>query len=242
MEKSIAKKFRELEKKIGHKFKNKKLLELALTHPSFRFETPGIDEDNQRLEFLGDAALGFVSAVYLYRTYEEIDEGDLTLRRSALTSGKALADAAGEIELGSYVRMGKGEAMSGGQTRQSTLADALEAVIGAAYLDGGIKAVQSVFRKILKDRVCESGPVEWKTNPKGKLQEYSQRIFKTQPVYKLEKTEGPAHERVFTSEVELGDGRSAKASGRSKQDAEASAAMELLKHIYSGRSPRQPGG
>ena len=130
--------YRKLERSIGYSFRKRKLLETALIHRSFRFETEGIDSDNQRLEFLGDAVLGFVAGAFVYKRFASKQEGFLTSLRSQIISGKALAEIATKLKLGEYLQVGKGEAKSGGRCRASTLADALEAVIGAAYLDGGI--------------------------------------------------------------------------------------------------------
>lgn len=224
--------FTELEHKIGYGFKDKAMLRSALTHPSYRFENTDADTDNQRLEFLGDAALGFVAALHLYRVFGDVDEGELTLKRSRITSGKALAEIGGEIDLGRHVLMGKGELQSGGQTRESTLADAFEAIVGAGFLDGGMRAVQRIFNTLLRDRIEELDREDVVVNPKGRLQEYSQRVFKDQPEYSLKKEKGPAHRKTFICDVTLKDGSMAEGSGKTKQEAEAQAAHILIRRIH----------
>lgn len=223
--------FKELEKKIGYDFRKTALLETALMHRSYRFENQGISADNQRMEFLGDAVLGFVAAAHLYGKYEAGDEGDLTSFRSQLTNGQALAEIARSADIGTHIKMGKGEEHSGGRRRESNLADALEAIIGAAFLDGGLKAVQKIFDHLfvsVLDRL--SGDV-WAGNPKGKLQEYCQRKWKCSPHYRIINKEGPAHATVFTVEVAIGDGLIGIGKGRNKQDAESRAASEVLASV-----------
>lgn len=206
-------------------------MEDALTHRSFRFENEGVESDNQRLEFLGDAVLGFITAFHVYQEHENEQEGFLTSFRSQITSGKALAKLALEIDLGKYIKIGKGEEQSGGRKRSSTLTDALEAVIGAAYLDGGIKAVQKIFSKLFMPYAESLDDDIAYVNPKGKLQEYSQRAWKTSPHYRIIKKEGPPHETIFTAEVILRSGLTGVGKARNKQEAEARAAREALRRL-----------
>lgn len=217
-----------LERKIGYRFRRKHLLERALVHRSFRFESQDVTVDNQRLEFLGDAVLGFVAAAHLHDRFEDSDEGVLTAFRSQITSGKALASIASDIELGEHVRVGKGEERSGGRHRPSNLADCIEAVIGAAYIDGGIKAAQKIFKKLFIPCIEGLSGDVWEGNPKGKLQEYSQRTWRAGPRYRVRNTAGPAHATTFTVEVTLHDGTCAVGSGQSKQQAERQAARNAL--------------
>ena len=177
--------YRVLEKRIGYRFRSRELLLAALTHRSYRFENDPDGCDNQRLEFLGDAAIGFVAAAYLYKRHPDREEGPLTTFRSRVASGKALAEVASEIGLGDFLRMGRGEENSGGRKRPSTLADALEAVIGAAYLDGKLRAVRRIFRALFIRRLREMETDQWASNPKGRLQELGQRMWKTGPRYRL---------------------------------------------------------
>ncbi|MDD4872098.1 MAG: ribonuclease III [Kiritimatiellae bacterium] len=223
--------FKELEKSIGYDFRRINLLETALMHRSFRFENSGITSDNQRMEFLGDAVLGFATAAHLYEKHNESDEGDLTSFRSQTTNGQVLAEIARSIDLGAHIKMGKGEENSGGRKRESNLADALESVIGAAYLDGGLKAVQKIFDRLFVPMLENLSGDVWEGNPKGKLQELSQRKWKCSPHYRIISKEGPPHATIFTVEVILDDGITGVGRGRNKQEAEAQAASEALSCI-----------
>jgi ribonuclease-3 len=225
--------YRDLEKFLGYRFRNRPLLEAALTHRSFRFENPDIQADNQRLEFLGDAVLGLVTAAHLYDQFADKDEGWLTSLRSQVTSGKALAALARDIPIGEHVRFGKGEESSGGRRRASNLTDALEAVIGAAYLDGGMKAVERIFRKIFLPLFHRLEGDIWADNPKGKLQEYAQRVTKSGPRYQIIQRDGPPHAMTFTIQVTVGDGKHGIGHGRSKHEAERNAAVDLLRALAS---------
>lgn len=226
--------YKALEKAIGYRFRKRARLALALTHRSYRFENADVEEDNQRLEFLGDAVLGFAVAAHAYETNENHDEGVMTSLRSQVTSGQALATIARTLELGEYLLMGKGEQQSGGRARSSNLADALEALLGAAYQDGDMKAVRKIFKKVFVPELAALSGDVWASNPKGKLQEISQRRWKKSPVYHLRKETGPAHAAVFTVDVELDDGISATGEGRSKQNAQREAARQALKMLGEG--------
>jgi len=221
--------YRRLEKRIGYRFKKRALLEMALTHRSFRFESEGVDVDNQRLEFLGDAVLGFLAADDLYRRYR--DEGHLTTMRSQATSGKALAQIASELELGAFLHIGRGEEQSGGRDRESNLADALESLLGAAFVDGGLRAASKVFAAVFEPVLDAQQGDPWAGNPKGKLQEICQGRWKSSPQYRLVKETGPSHDRVFTSEVRLGKHVHGHGRGASKQDSEKAAAADALRHL-----------
>jgi ribonuclease-3 len=223
--------YAKLEKVLGYRFRRTSQLEMALLHRSYRFESPDVNADNQRLEFLGDAVLGFLTAAHLFTLHEEHDEGFLTTLRSQVTSGKALAELAAELGVGEYLKMGKGERGSGGHMRESTLADAMESVLGAVYLDGGVKAAQKVFNKVFVPLIDGLSGDVWEGNPKGKLQEVSQRRWRTGPHYHVVRRAGPAHAAMFTVEVTLPDGRQMRGHARNKQGAEAHAAAQALKVI-----------
>lgn len=223
--------YSKLEKDIGYRFRRISLLEEALLHRSFRFENKGITNDNQRMEFLGDAVLGFITAAYVYKKFQDKQEGVLTSFRSQVTSGKALVDVARSINLGDYIKIGKGEEQSGGRKRHSNLADALEAVIGAAHLDGGIKAVEKIFKELFMPQLDSLSDDIWEGNPKGKLQEYSQRKWKTSPRYRIIRKEGPSHATTFTVEVFLHNGTIGTGKGGNKQNAETTAAINALKRL-----------
>ncbi len=223
--------YRPLEKRLGYRFRRRKMLEAALTHPSFRVESGDDVMDNQRLEFLGDAVLGMAAAAHLYKGMGDIGEGMLTSLRSQITRGRALAGLARELRIGEFLRMGRGEEGSGGRDRQSNLEDALEAVIGAIYLDGGFKAAQKVFKRVFVPVIDELSDDMWAGNPKGKLQEFSQRRWKESPSYDVLKQDGPPHATTFTVSVTLRDGRNRRGKGRSKQEAERRAAKKLLEAL-----------
>ena len=221
--------YKVLEKSIGYRFRDKALLERALLHRSFRFEQRQVTSDNQRLEFLGDAVLGMATAAYLFNTHADKPEGDMTSLRSRVTSGKALAEIARGIGLGDFLKMGRGEEKSGGRERASTLEDAMEAVIGAAWLDGGSRATDKIFKTLFVPQLRSLSGDVWADNPKGKLQELVQARWKMSPQYDVVRREGPPHAAVFHVEVKLPDGNSASGSARSKQAAEADAALKILK-------------
>ncbi|NQT94011.1 MAG: ribonuclease III [Lentisphaerae bacterium] len=245
MDTSRRKKLKELEKKIGYVFRRKTHLENALIHRSFRFENPEIEEDNQRLEYLGDAVLGLATAAYLYEMFEDRAEGDLTAFRSRVTSGKALADEADRLDLGEYLRLGKGERRTGGGTRRSNLADALEAVLGAAFVDGNMKAAQKVFKKLFVPMITGLSDDAWADNPKGKLQEYCQRRWRTGPQYHVAREEGPAHAIRFTVEVKVKGEVCGTGTARNKQAAQTLAAERALRNLESSGRPhgrRRSGG
>ena len=223
--------YRELEKSIGYRFRDKALLERALTHRSFRFEHAEVVADNQRLEFLGDAVLGLMVAAWLFDKQAESREGTLTALRSRVTSGKALAGIAREINLGEYLRIGRGEEQSGGRERDSILEDALEAVIGAAWLDGGRRASDKIMQKLFAPFVDGLGDDSWADNPKGELQELAQGRWKVVPVYEVTASDGPQHATVFTVKASVPGVGEAVGEGRSKRAAESAAAKLLLKKI-----------
>lgn len=220
-----------LEERIEYQFSDSQLLERALTHPSYRYETAGVDRDNQRLEFLGDAVIDLLSAAALFDLYPTAAEGDLSKLRSACTSDKMLAEIGANLDLGPLLYLGCGEEQSGGNRRPSNLADAVEALFGAIYLDGGLDAAASVFHRLfdLSDQWQERAlTVE---NPKGTLLEFSQRTLESLPVYTCIGERGPPHHKQFDVEVHLTDGSKAIATGTSKRRAEARAAQQLLQQL-----------
>ncbi|MCS6771147.1 MAG: ribonuclease III [Kiritimatiellae bacterium] len=224
--------YKELEAAIGYRFRKRRHLEEALTHPSFAHENPGVDiRHNQRLEFLGDAALGLIAAHSLYSLKPDASEGELTKLRSALSSTRALADIAQSIRLGDYLRLGRGEEMGGGRLRASILADALEAVIGAAFLDGGLKAAIKIFQAVFAPRLDLATTLEWYENPKGALQEWTHKQGTAAPEYRVKHEEGPPHQRRFTVEVSVGGRPLGEGSGRTKREAEKDAARDALRRI-----------
>jgi ribonuclease-3 len=220
--------YRPLEKKLGYRFGRKRHLETALTHRSFRFESDAVESDNQRLEFLGDAALGLLAGAYLFDHFPDFREGDMTRVRSQLTNTRTLARIADSIDLGAFLRLGRGELQTGGQKRSSNLSDSLEAVIGAAFVDGGLKAVNKIFHKLFVPEVDAEVRNIWGQNPKGALQEISQRRWKASPRYRTSKEEGPAHERLFTVEALVNGQVVGTGQGLNKREAEMEAARQAL--------------
>jgi ribonuclease-3 len=225
-------------------FQNQELLKRALTHTSYANEhmTNGgtLMEDNERLEFLGDAILDFVAAKWLYHHFPDLDEGRLTSLRAALVRASTLAQFAESIQLSDYLLLGKGEAESGGRHRANILSDAFEALMGALYLDQGFDAVCAYFEQMI-ERVA---PVVLSENldrdPKSQLQEWSQARLTVTPRYKLASAEGPDHAKTFTVEVWLGDIMAAVGTGSSKQLAEQSAARTALNSVAVGAQPASP--
>ena len=218
-----------LEQRIGYKFRNPLLLAEALTHPSLRHETQRRHFDNQRLEFLGDAVLQLVITEYLYASFSREAEGRLTKLRSRLVSRESLKQHAAALELGQHLMLGRGEEASGGRMRDSTLADAFEALIGAIYLDSDLATVRRI---ILEEMGAElaliaEDPVD--INPKGHLQELLQAISPRSPIYESISQTGPEHAKTFVVRVMWEGTNLGEGTGRSKKYAETAAAVEALK-------------
>ncbi|MFO1484187.1 MAG: ribonuclease III [Verrucomicrobiaceae bacterium] len=217
-----------LETILGHTFREPALLQQALTHGSVGYESQRPQADNQRLEFLGDAVLQLALSELLYQRQPHADEGMLTKARAQLVSTKALARLARRIDLGPHLLMGRGEEAHGGRDRDSSLADALEAIAGAIYLDGGNQAARQFAERLFAEdlHALSQGPLE--PNPKGELQELVQAVSTTPLLYQIISAEGPDHAKNFVSTVswlamELGRG-----TGRSKKEAEVQAAQAAL--------------
>jgi len=215
---------------LGYRFQNQDLLQLALTHPSARYER-NLPDDNQRLEYLGDAVLGLAAANYLYHHFRELPEGQLTMLRSNLTSTTTLAEMARNNGLGPLLALGRGEEQSGGREKSNNLADTLEAVIGAIYLDGTMAAVEDVFSRLFVPLLDGATTSPSSANYKGILQEWAQKAGLPCPGYSVVEEAGPAHLRLFSIEVQLVDGRKATGQGSTKRAAEQEAAMKLLSQI-----------
>ena len=224
--------YRKLEQAIGYRFKRKDVLELALTHPSFRYENAEAKDDNQRLEYLGDAVLSLISAEHLFKNNPDAREGDMSKLRSRLTEDRKLAQIGDSIGIGKFLRLGRGEEKNGGAERASNLADAVEAIIGAAWIDGGARAVNKIFKKVFIPELDELQGAAVKSNPKGDLQEYAQSQGFGIPAYETIETAGPEHDRVFTVEV-TACGKTWKASAGSKREAERLAALLAMEELDS---------
>ena len=215
-----------LEEKLGYTFQNRALLENALTHSSYANENKHTGaQSNERLEFLGDSVLGMVTADYLYRVHPDLPEGDLTRTRAALVCEGSLVEVAQQLELGTYLKLGKGEDAGGGRERPSIVADAVEAVLAAVYLDGGIGSARKIIQRFILDREEEkSGSRDYKTA----LQELVQRESGQVLSYRLVGSTGPDHAKRFQVEVELNGAPVGAGAGRSKKDAEQMAAKAAI--------------
>ncbi len=218
--------FEDLQKKIGYKFKNEHYLERAMTHTSYANECGGDhNKSNERLEFLGDSVLGFITAEHFYKNYSSLPEGELTKLRAATVCEKSLNEYALDIDLGKYILLGKGELCTGGNERPSILADAFEALIAAIYLDGGIDAAKGFVLKYIEDAINKHrGFKDYKTV----LQEVIQRNPGETIEYVLVGESGPDHDKQFAVEVHLNSNVIGKGIGKSKKKAEQLAAKEAL--------------
>jgi ribonuclease-3 len=218
----------DLAERIGHAFADPELLVEALTHRSWCAENGG--SHNERLEFLGDAVLGLVVADHLFRIQGAMPEGDLAMARAAVVSTEALAEVANSLDLGAALRLGKGEDATGGRAKRSILADAMEAVIGAVYLDAGLEAARGLVIPLLADRLegAVAGPGE--ADHKTRLQEASARQFGQIPRYEVEGT-GPDHDKRFTAVVRIEGLERGRGEGRSKKEAEQAAAREAWQSL-----------
>jgi ribonuclease-3 len=200
------------------------LLELALTHRSFAYENGGLAH-NERLEFLGDSILGQAVTVMLYTENPTLDEGELAKRRASLVSSVALAEVARSIGLGAYIRLGKGEDQTGGHDKSSILADTVEAVIGAAYLDLGGDAATALVLRLIRPLLDDPERFGAAMDPKTSLQELAAKLGRGLPSYEVTDS-GPDHSKRFTANVLLGDAIVASGVGSSKKQAEMAAALD----------------
>lgn len=228
-----------LEERLAHRFAEPALLELAVTHPSHAHEQ-GQGRHYERLEFLGDAVLGAAAAEWLYRRYPDLPEGHLSQLKSYLVSKPVLARHARRLGIGELLRLGVGEERSGGRRKASLLADAMEAVLGAVFLDGGFAAAQRVVQGLLIEAAAERGGQPVQVDAKTRLQELAQGRGWSLPEYRLVGEEGPDHEKTFRVECRLEQGSAATASGRSKKVAEQLAAAAVLAELEAA-PPVAPG-
>lgn len=218
-----------IEVRLSYKFRNPLLLAEALTHPSLAYESQKAQFDNQRLEFLGDAVLQLVLTEHLYRKFPDSPEGRMTKLRAQLVSRNALAQFAMELQLGHYILLGKGEEASGGRKRASTLADALEALIGAIYLDSGYESARELVLRLFEQGIGVVSESDEEGNPKGTLQEVLQSMGNEAPRYQITGESGPDHRKVFHSQVLWRGVVLAQGRGKSKKEAEVRAALEALR-------------
>jgi ribonuclease-3 len=221
----------QLAERLGLSFQNPALLTRAMTHRSFLNENSSASEDNERLEFLGDAVLDFVVGAWVYNHCPEMAEGDLTRMRSALVRNEQLAEFARQLELGQAMRMGRGESASGGRERDGLLGSTFEALIGALYLDGGLPKVESFMEPLLasvRDRVIMRAEIY---DPKSRFQEWAQSAKLGTPKYVTVGASGPDHAKVFEVEVRIKDQTYGRGTGPSKQIAAQVAAQTALESL-----------
>ncbi len=227
----MKKNFKEFEERIGVEFKDIKLLENAFVHRSFINENSKTGlEHNERLEFLGDAVLELSVTDFLFNKFKNKNEGDLTAHRAALVNAVTLSEIALELEMNEYLFLSKGEAKDVGRARQSILADAYEAVIGAIYMEQGFAKADEFIKKTLlskTDEVVKRGLLK---DAKSKVQEKSQSIYSLTPKYRVMKETGPDHDKKFIVAIYFGSELVAEGDGKSKQEAEQVAAQNALKN------------
>ncbi len=227
--------FGELEEILGYRFADRTLLVRALMHSSYANEQTGDPANgNERLEFLGDAVLDFVISVYIYERFSEKAEGDLTKLRAAVVCENALAEIGREFGINRYLLLGKGEDLSGGRYRDALIADSIEAILGAVYLDGGDAAANAVIRKLFTHVMEEAACGQLPGDSKTELQELVQKRGDANIRYELEKEFGPDHAKQFTIAVYVNGKKAGVGTGHSKKVAEAAAARDAL-----ARWPRQ---
>ncbi|MGH9789085.1 MAG: ribonuclease III [Candidatus Acidiferrales bacterium] len=222
-----------LEERLAYRFRSPVLLEQALTHRSRRGHANGADTpDNERLEFLGDAIVGFVVSDALYSLFPHLNEGKLSRIKANLVSATHLRRVAEQLELGRYLRLGPGEEKTGGRSKHAILANALESVVAALYLDGGMEAARRLVQKFVLEGLQEQGvePLA-RADFKSALQEYLQGRRLPPARYETVETRGPEHRKTFTVELWVGDHCLARAEGASKKQAEQQAARRALDHL-----------
>ncbi len=227
-----------VEEILGVKFKDKSMLLKALIHDSFLHEKHDIKRSNERLEFLGDAVLGLAINHLLFEMYPHWREGDMTSFKSQLVSADTLAEIGKGINLGEYILLGKGEESRGGRHRSSIIADCMEAVIGAIYLDQGFEVAFDFIKRLYGNMLKTDAPPK---DYKSHLQEISQKWYHTLPTYKLIQESGPPHEKTFYVRVNIGKTYEGEGEGSSKKEAEQVAAKNLLEKLQEKGCEPQGG-
>jgi ribonuclease-3 len=218
-------------KRLSLPIKDARLIGRALTHRSYINEHPEALEDNERLEFLGDAVLDFVVGAWLYNHFPEMSEGEMTRLRAALVSTERLGDFGAKIHIGRALRMGNGEEESGGRRRQAMLCNAFEALVGAIYLESGVHAVEAFLDPLLSSAVQQIRAGKADRDPKSQLQEWVQARGLSAPQYRIVSESGPDHSKYFHVEVVVGGKSLGRGEGRSKQAASKAAASEAMKKM-----------
>lgn len=223
----IIKDFNKLSKKLGYPFNDESLLKQAMTHRSFK------GPHNERLEFIGDSLLGMVVAEALYFAFPKATEGELTRMRSQIVKGQTLTEIAKELDLSQWLLLGPGEMKSGGCRRDSILEDAVEAIIGAVYLDSDNEQCKKFILSLVGERLKNLDPSKALKDPKTQLQEWLQSRKRPLPAYEVESTTGQAHNQTFEVSCTLDNGKVYKAKGTSRRKAEQAAAEQALEVIKS---------
>jgi ribonuclease-3 len=219
----------ELGERLGVAFDDLSLLSRALTHRSYLNENPGAAlDDNERLEFLGDAVIDFIVAGFLYHHYPEMDEGELTALRAALVRAETLAQFARDIELGRFLRLGYGEEETGGRDRTPLLCACFEAVVGAIYLDRGLEEARPLVESYIRPALDQIRAGELHKDAKSEFQVWAQARFNITPHYRVVASEGPEHAKMFTMRVMVGGESWGEGRGRSKQTAAQAAATAAM--------------
>lgn len=225
--------FENLENLLGHCFAERRLAVRALTHPSLEHEQAG-EGDYQRLEFLGDAVLGMLLAEALYARYPEGSEGDLSRLRSQMADQETLAGIAREYGLGRFIRLGRGEEQTGGRDKDSILADVIESLIAAVYLDSGIEAARGLVMRLYGHFLALPGSIMKGGDAKSMLQEQLSARLMPPPRYQLLEESGPPHARRYRFQVLVGDEVAGEGEGRSKKSAQQAAAAQALERLSDG--------
>ena len=227
----------ELEAQLGYTFKNKALLTEALTHRSFYYENPDTSTmHNERLEFLGDSVLGFVVVEYLFLSDKNLKESAMAKIKSYLVKEAVLSEVANSLSLGTYLRLGRGEEATGGRTKKSLLSDAVEAILGAIYVEGGYQEAREVVLSLFREKMDTIMHSSVLSDYKTELQEKTQLLFGVLPEYRVIKQEGEEHKKIFTIEVYINGKKFGRGTGRSKKEAQTFAAKEALSRLLEGEN------
>ena len=228
----------EIQNRMGYTFRDPALLRLALTHPSVAHELNAQVQTNQRLEFLGDAVLQLILTRELYEKFAAVGEGPLTKARAKLVNRRALAERGRQLDLGRHLIVSRGEEISGGRERASSLADAYEALVGAIFIDGGFEVAREFILREFDGACSELSAIPMLENPKGELQEMLQAVSTEAPQYHVVSATGPDHDRVFECTVHCGGVELARGSGKSKKAAESEAALAALKKLREQKAAK----
>lgn len=229
---SYSRNLEKLERDLGYSFRNRDLLVEALTHRSFHHENPEkVGSYNERLEFMGDSVLGLVIVEYLFNHDSRFPESQMSEIKSYLVRGSVLSEIASALSLGNYLRLGRGEEDTGGREKKSLLANAMEAVFGALYIDGGYESARAIILGLFKEKISLTISSGQYHNYKTELQEKSQLLHGVLPEYRIAHQEGVEHRKTFTVEVFIKGEMLGRGSGMNKKEAQTSAAKEALEKL-----------